>query len=219
MIFSKGEIIAFNSILDSKEIPGLRITMPLPSEHSNMIADVQNSFRKKRITDLNGKLTKLAVLPIRSLEDYKAAERYLYFNNLRISFNTDRSITIIKILDGEFYDMMRMNRDFLFLDILKQCDYLRGAYEPDPQWPDKETISYPDWENTMADVKVENILALRTVDGQKEEDAYVFYWKGSEGYVYDLENKERTALGSREMRVAIAERLGYDHEGGEEYAW
>jgi len=219
MIFSKGEIIAFNSILDSKEIPGVKINMPPLSEHNQMITDVQSSFREKRITDKNGKLTPKAVLPIRSLEDYKSAGRYLYLNNIRISFNKDKSITVIKILDENSYEMVRLNRDFLFIDILKQCDYLCGAYEPDPQSPIKTSMIFALWENTMADIKIENTLTIRNVDGQRDEDAYVFYWKGSEGYVYDLENKERTALGSRDMRITIAERLGYDLMGGEEYAW
>ena len=219
MIFSKGEIIAFNSILDSKEIPGIKINMPPPSEYNQMIMDVQSSFREKRIVDENGKLTYMAVLPIRSLDDYKAAGHYLYFNDMRISFNKDKSITIIKKLGGDSYDMLRMNRDFLFLDILKQCDYLCGAYEPAPQCLSKETMSYQEWENTISDVRIEDILALRNVDDVKEEDVFVFYWKGSEGYVYDLENKERTALGSRNMRIAIAKRLGYDIEGGDEYVW
>jgi len=218
MIFTKGEMLCFNSVLDSQEIPGVALKAPLPSEYDKYIIEVLKSLRKKGLTEDDGKLSKLAALPIMTLEDYKKAKKRLYLNDLRISFNYDKSITLIKKA-GEDFELTRLPRECLLLEILKQCEYLKGAQDSDEIREEPETFEFSEWEQTITDVHTENIIAVKSTDGEKEQDVCIYYWVGSNGYEYDLEKKERTRRGPRDMRVAMMERLGINSEGDEKYAW
>lgn len=189
MNFSEQELVCFNSILDGKRILGIQIDNTKDMESIEYVNDTISSLKEKGIMDSEGKLTKLGILPIRSLELYKSCDNYLIINNTCCGLINDSEAIIIKI-NEDSYDIYRVNKLKIVTELLEKCPFLRGASSSYPQKKSKE-ISIELTELLMNDYNYtkDSIHMIKYIDKNVTSNKIYFY-DDNQGFRYDLIGKK-----------------------------
>jgi hypothetical protein len=203
MIFSEQELMCFNSILDGIPILGVPLHKPLSSEEDDYVKATVKTLQKKGLVNEGGRLTKAGAVPVMALEAYKKAKRHLFLNRVHVSFNDDQRITVLR-KEENGYDLRRMNREFLFINILKQFERLRDAQPNQATPPQWKKSAVPARAEQLDKIPADDLLLLREVIDGHLSDSYVYYWSHGEGYVYNLNKEEARPLGARDMRMEMA---------------
>ena len=197
MIFDEKELICFNSILDGKKILGISIEDKEEMNTGEYIKDTIVSLKEKGIIDSEGNISKIGVLPIRALEQYKNCKNHIVINNTCFGLiNNQEAIAIKKVKDC--YDISRVNKLSIITEILKKSSFLRGS------------LSVHISENKLDKVSIdlEELLAKDSIHMTKYLEKSVisdkiFFYDDKQGFSYDLIGKSLKEVKPHDIKSTI----------------
>ena len=183
MIFDEKELICFNSILAGKKILGISIEDKEEMNTGEYIKDTIVSLKEKGIIDGEGNISKIGVLPIRALEQYKNCKNHIVINNTCIGLiNNQETIDIKKVKDC--YDISRVNKLSIITQILKKSSFLRGSLSVHSSGNKLGKISM-DIEELLTKDSIHMIKYLeKSIISDK-----IFFYDDKQGFSYDLIGK------------------------------
>jgi len=209
MRFTTQEMVCFNSILDGEKIFGVTLEIPSVMIESTYIKETQDLLMNKGILDNEAQLTQAGAIPIRILDEYKKADRYIFLNHLRMSLHKDDSVIIISKIDDE-YEFIRQHKTQFILSLFKQIEFLRNAGKPDDQLVEK--VSMEDFEKFIDDYKAEEIFVVKKFIENEPVFEKVYCLKNADGTEYDISQSERKNINSWNLKRAIQELFEIEGE-------
>lgn len=197
MIFSEKELICFNSILDGKKILGISIEDKEEMNTGEYIKDTIVSLKEKGIIDSEGNISKIGVLPIRALEQYKNCKNHIVINNTCFGLiNNQEAIAIKKVKDC--YDISRVNKLSIITEILKKSSFLRGSLGVHSSENKLDKVSM-DIEELLTKDSIHMIKYLeRSVISDK-----IFFYDDKQGFSYDLIGKSLKEVKPHDIKRTI----------------
>lgn len=198
MIFSEQELICFNSILDGKNIIGIEFSNEKIKDESKYIEQTIEKLKRKNIIDKAGKLTKIGVLPILALEEYKKAKEHIRINTLNIGVLEDNNFIVIDTMKDD-YNIYMSSKIEIIKEILKKSDFIRAESSNECEFQ-KESVPFSKLISDDFDKK--SILISKYRNGRKIYEK-IYYWNEKEGFEYDLKKEIRIQLSPRKMRTSL----------------
>ncbi len=199
MIFSKGEMMCFNGIIDGKdilEIPLLEGELP---EKEVVLKSTNKTLKEKGIIDENDKFTQKGIGPIGTLQKYKTVDKHLVINQMRLGLVGDNVVVINEVEDG--YDMLIAHKLFVMLSVLKKCEYMRQGESNIPRKYKTDKIEKNEWLKQIE--KNDNQLLITKYEKDVKTTQNVYYWNAKHGYRYDFLQEERTKMSGYAMRMEV----------------
>ncbi len=203
MIFSKGEMMCFNGIIDGKdilEVPLLDGDLP---EKEIVLTSTTKTLKEKGIIDENDKFTQKGIGPIGTLQKYKMVKKHIVINQMRLGLLGDNVVVIDQVEDG--YDMLIAHKLFVMLSVLKKCEYMRQGESDIPRKYSADKINKEEWIKQIE--QNDNQLLITKYEKEVKTTQNVYYWNAKHGYRYDLLQDERTKMSGYTMRMEVVNLL------------
>lgn len=208
VIFSKAELCCFNSILENKNpIFGISIDAPQGINKGAYINNTVESLRQKGLVTSEGKLEKVAVLPIKMLEAYNKSRSYLFMNKVRVGFIDANWLVTLSELDTDRIDLIRISKAQFMIELLKNYPYLCGGRAASSDSVTVRKVNIQDWGNEFEKMIEPNTISTMKFKDKKIKSFELFYWSMEKNGVYDILTQEDKEMSSLKMRRKFADML------------
>lgn len=212
MIFSKEELVCFNSMLDGNVIFGTHFKVE-SKQDSEYVQKTVVSLKEKGFLDANNIPNALFAIAVEMLKRYKNAEKHLFINHLRVAVFEKEVIILSETDDG--FDLTQVDKFLFFQSFLSGISYL---CKEDTQKTEKITVTPQEWSKSLSDdmVDTDSLWAHKFTD-QKMQETKILYHLDEQGFIYSPDNKILTKCGPRELRVTLMRLLEIKKPGGSSY--
>ena len=205
MQFTSGEMLCFNSLLDGKKIHGIKLNCEDYFNKESYIQEILKGLQEKKFLTNDFKINELGVLPIKLLESYKKAKKYVTIDRIVVSLiDKDYCVALFPITEGEktVYEMTLLSNNAIIYALLALKPDLRNKYRP---FKIASKIPY-NHEKTMEDLmqnKPEKMMYLKKeVDNQTIVER-IYYWEEEKGYYFDAKENVRMEMETGEIRKTL----------------
>lgn len=204
MLFTNSEIVFLTSVSKGTRPFGIHYQMPAKEEREAFIEEAMQSLIKKGILNEERKLTKEGAAIVRFFELYRNCRRHVTINRVKAAImENGKLITVCK--DTDCYEMCCTDSAALMLSLLKQSEYLcRGEEKAERgKWCG---VMPQEWQQTMREM--EGCIPICEYENARLKGRMLFYWKGGEGYLLNLERMRVRRLSPSYMRRQLYTILG-----------
>lgn len=204
MIFSKAELICFNSVLGGGVIFGTHFKAGRQDEE--YVQATVETLAQKGFLDENRQPNKLFVAAVRMLQEYKQATRHLFLNKARLALGKRFLVALTPV--GNDYDMSRMDKALFFAGLLEQAPRLKEADTAPLQ-----TVQMPParWNDSWKPSEtVEDYYWMQQVDNRQPGRLAISYRIGGQMYLYKPVEQTLTKCGPQLVRRTMMDMLGLD---------
>ena len=204
MIFSKQELICFNSVLDGSNIFGVQISAPLIAGE-DYVSGTLESLKEKEYLDGDGKPTPMFFMAVRMLDQYKKAKKHLFINQSRIAFTDDDHLILLSEVE-EGFQFIKMHKLLYLQSLVLSTPFLK---KKDNGVENSKTVEPKDFAKTFEENDViEMNFCIEKFEDKKINGAVIMCNIGENGYLYDLSTKQRTTCGPTKLRKTLAGFFG-----------
>lgn len=191
MTFSLTEIYCLNSLIDSSSIFGVPFQNNGETPEMQEMDYILENLVEKNVLNSSKKLTPLSIPVVESIRLYKAAEEYIFLNNLRVSINSDASVTIF-IRRGNEYELVRTHSQNLLLIIQSSFPSFFSVPKSENEIAIELNVSENDWEKKYNSEGFTSFLAIgKYKTGNPFPISEKIYASNEEKqFIYDLKKEE-----------------------------
>ena len=213
MIFSAPELAGLNSISGGGDLPGIQLKVPSFGTHDDLWASVNESLKEKGIVGTDGHLTAIGMVPVKVVEMYRTAGRYVFLGTTKVSLDADGSLTMIGPV-GDDWQVIRTAKEALMIGLLKKFPFMCGKSSPGEHPGGWEPLPYEKWLDAMAESELANLLVANSYQkGQPPTDLMAYGLSRGKGFEYNLSYARGRRISVRDIRVTVAGMIGLE-EGG-----
>lgn len=183
MRFTGAEMICFNSMIDERELFGVRLPLELLSDRKMYINQTKESLRQKGILDEHYNITAAGRVPVKLLYEYKKAEKHIIFNNMRIALIDRKNIIAIGEESSDYSILAVPKTGFLQL-VLNHFPFMRGGGGRN-KMTYKQPVSQDVWEAGLTDVAPEDLFMFVTYRKERVSGQFFIYQQQGKIFCYD----------------------------------
>lgn len=204
MLFTNNEIVFLTSVSKGSSPFGIHYRMPKEGEKQTFIEEAIQSLIKKGILNEEQKLTEEGAAVLRFFELYRSCRRYITINRVKAAvFENGKLITVCK--DKDNYEMCCTDSATLMLSLLKQSKFLCSGEEK-PERGKWYGVMPEEWQQTMREM--EGCIPVCEYENARLTGRKLFYWKGGEGYLLNIDRMRVRRLSPSYMRRQLYTILG-----------
>lgn len=203
MIFTESELICFNSVLDGKQIVGLNIKDKKEMDNKKYVEDTVESLKKKGIIDSNGQISKVGILPIKALEDYKGCERHIAINGACFGLINNQEVISIRKIDDN-YDILRVNKLSIITELLQKSAFLRKDSKSQDYKSEEQAIDILELLIKNDNYLKDSLHINRYLKGEIMSNE-IFFYDDNKGFKYDVIGKRLKEIQPCEVKKTIVD--------------
>ena len=211
MIVTETELTGLAVISGGGHLPGMP---PAPTGKAQAVSALEG-LRTKGVVDEQGRVTPFGMVPVKAVEQYWRADRHVFINQLKASVNEDGAITVLHPA-GDDWNLSRMSPAGLMVALLEAYPWLCGG-GPDTPAGSWEPLTLQQWADDRAHGSP-GVVVVRDTSASKRQSTIVAYdMRGETGFAYDLDRSEGCALPLWQIRIRLADLIGFqpgDGKGG-----
>jgi hypothetical protein len=182
MVFSEGELICFNSLLDGKRIFGTHFIIP-QQDRKPFVDKTVTELREHKLLDENNKPNRSFLLVTKTLEEYKNADKYLIINRVKIGLIKDKKYVICLARTKKGYELTAVGKEMLIYNLMLNNNFLSKQVKEEEE--KAILVDNDTWVREVKGNSIENLLCIQCVENKKYKDMAFLYSKGEMGFIYD----------------------------------
>jgi len=211
IVLSAEELIAMNGLIDGDPIAGIRLTASDEAEDVRL-EKLKKSFTEKEFI-VDEKLSDKFMVTARLLEDYKASERKVFINNLRIALTEEDYAIVLDILSSHEVSFSRVPRITVMKKYVEAAEFLRQEQKFSFFGYEKESFSEEAFEAELDSKDWENLMVVKKYRKKSLASFKTYYFDTHEAFCFDYSDKTRQQRGAKDFREDLLSILEIDVEG------
>ena len=214
MTYTNQEMIFFNSLLDGKQIFGLRVESPLRID-KKYIEGTISSLQEKGWIGEDKKLVQTKENPALLLDLYKKATSHIAINHMRIALHGTKFVVLI-LRNEENYEIYGMSRVALFTLLIEGTPLLREnaiSWETDSN---KARFSSEEFKQLIKDKKTYEASIFQKYQDKKLIEDYMLFRNEKTAELFCGKEKTRQIVNGQSIRLLLMSLLEIDLESMEE---
>ena len=205
MAYTSEEMVFFNSLLDGREIFGIRIELPM-QVNKEYTEKTIGSLQEKGIIDENRKLVQTKENPALLLRVYKEASEYIVINHLRIALVGRKYVVVILRKEKE-YEIYGASRVAFFMQLIENTPLLREKAVSWETSEKKTEFTVQEIKQSMEKESIEDITILQKYEKGKQSRDYILLEEKERAELFDGVKKTRQVVNGQTIRVLLQEML------------
>jgi hypothetical protein len=214
--YMMNEILCYNSLMDGKKIPGIRISFPGIVLKKKLAEDTVRQMKGEGLVNDDGSLTKLGEMKLAILKAYKDSRVHMAVNNTTMSFLENNKMIIATYKSDVGFELESCDRAVFLVALLTQYPFLCDKQYVVQHDDNARYLSESQWSDIMGRIKMDETLFIQKMyGGEMADDMAMFKMEGkyfmfnnrtmklSETTTYAMQHKLREMI---EMEVAECQK-------------
>lgn len=208
------ELIAINGLLDQKAIEGI-IIKPSTKSEAERLENINESLTKKGLL-IEGQLTDTFLATTELLKRYKASDKKIFINNLRIALVDEAYAIVLELLPNDAISFSYVPRITILKKYIEASHLLKQEQKPTFFSYDITTCTTDEYKADLDRKTWTNLMVIQTYIKGRLSKYLTYYFDEEEAYCFNHLKKTKQQRGANDFRLDLAQLLDEEEEQADE---